>query len=93
MAMRIANIFQTGGNLGLGGFAPGVVTTTMVVLGERSGLIPAAAANIIASVPLMVWGAGAGYAFGMPGEDPTCAALKGAAGATGAVVALRIAGL
>ena len=85
---RVANIFRTGGNLGLGGFAPGVVVTVIGVAGARSGMIPPAVANILDRVPLMVWGAGAGYAFALPGEDPTCAALKGAAGTVGTSVAL-----
>ena len=89
---RLANVFRTGGNLGLGGFAPGVMVTVISVAGRRSGLIPPAAVGILNRVPLMVWGAGAGYAFALPGEDPTCAALKGAAGTVGTSVAISAAG-
>ena len=85
---RVTNIFRTGGNLGLGGFAPGVMVTLISFAGERTGMIQPSAARLLNRVPLMAWGAGAGYAFALPGEDGTCAALKGAAGTVGASVAL-----
>jgi hypothetical protein len=90
---RLTNIMRTGGNLGLGGFAPGVMVTVISIAGRRLELIPPAARTILDRVPLMVWGAGAGYAFALPGEDPTCAALKGAAGTVGTSVALASVGV
>eukprot|EP00966_Prymnesium_polylepis_P283668 6553609-Prymnesium_polylepis.2 len=66
------------------------MVAVLSVAGERSGLIPPAAANLLNRVPLMAWGAGAGYAFALPGEDGTCAALKGAVGTVGASVALSV---
>ena len=89
---RVANLFRTGGNLGLGGFAPGVMVTALMVGGKNAKLIPPAALQVLNQVPMIVWGAGAGYAFGLPGEDPTCSALKGAAGTVGMRIVLNSAG-
>jgi len=90
---RLANVMRTGGNAGLGAWAPGVMTTLILVGAAKARLIPDAFKPTLGRVPLVLWGAGAGYTFGLPDEDPTCAALKGAGGAMAAAVGLEMAGV
>ena len=92
MLDRLGNFFRTGAGQ-VGSYAPGVMVTVLSVAGTRFNLIPPAVANVVNRVPLMLWGAGAGYAFALPGEDASCAALKGAAGTAGASMALAAAGV
>jgi len=86
----VGNIFTYGAGQ-IGGFAPGAVVVGIGAVASIFGM-PPRSIPIVNILPLEVWGAAAGYTFGsaIMGDDPTCAALKGFAGAVGARVVVRM---
>ena len=89
--MDLQSFFQTGATTA-GGYAPGAMVVATAFVGSRVGLIPPVVTNVVATLPLVAWGAGAGYAFNPSGDSGSTAALKGAAGSIGAVMALGMMG-